>query len=334
MVLELIKYKRAYHTIFWMVCFFILFRLFTQDFYNGLIDYIHTGLFIIPLITIVYLNRRLMKYAIDKKSPGQYILGVIVLILIGVGLHFLIYNFLTDLVFKGFFIASYFTILEVAQYSLIFLFLTSVLKLAKDWFVVKDREIQLVQENHQVQLSSLKSQINPHFLFNSLNNIYSLSTDSPGSVRNYILKLSDALRYMLYETDEDKVHLQAELTYLSDYIALEKLRMSTPEAVSYRYPENTSELIAPLLLLPLVENCFKHLNKQDPKIDINVMLEDTLLTITTINTFIKPPPKAIGGLGLDNLKKRLELLYPKKYELITKTNNGLYHNTLKIDLRP
>ena len=207
-------------------------------------------------------------------------------------------------------------------------------KLAKDWFVVKDREMHLVQENHQVQLSSLKSQINPHFLFNSLNNIYALSADSPEAVRNYILKLSDALRYMIYETDEDKVLLQDELTYLSDFIELEKLRISNPEAVTYTYPEKTSELIAPLLLLPLVENCFKHADKQSPQIAISVSLWGTLLTMTTYNTFQSSTSNEAGGLGLDNLQKRLDMLYPNKHELTSKTRNGLYYFTLTIDLQP
>lgn len=330
----ILKYKKVYHTIFWMVCFFILFRLFTQDYYNGAIDFIYTALFIVPMIIIVYINRMLLKPVIEKKSIAKYLVGLLTIIIVGVGLHFLIYEFLTDIIFQGYFITSYFTIWEVVQYSLVFLFVSTLLKLAKDWFLVKDREIQLVQENHQVQLSSLKSQINPHFLFNSLNNIYALSADSPEAVRNYILKLSDALRYMIYDTDEDKVLLQEELTYLSDYIALEKLRMNNTNAISYNYPEDTSELIAPLLLLPLVENCFKHVDKQAPQIHINISLEKTLLTMTASNSFRPNSSKEIGGLGLVNLQKRLALLYPDKHELSSESKGGVYYFNLTIDLQP
>jgi len=214
----------------------------------------------------------------------------------------------------------------------VFLLVSTLLKLAKDWFVVKDKAMSLMQENHQVQLSSLKSRINPHFLFNSLNNIYALSNDSPEAVRNYILKLSDALRYMIYETDEDLVILQDELDYLSDYIALEKLRMSTPEKINYSFPNDVSELIAPMLLLPIVENCFKHVDKKSPFIDIIIEIAGTHLTMTSRNTFQVQSEGAVGGLGIDNLRKRLQLLYPNKHHLEASRKDGIYTSHMTIDL--
>ena len=116
------------------------------------------------------------------------------------GLHYFTFDVLSDLIFQGYYISSYYGYIELIQYCFIFLLASGLFKLAKDWFIVKDRELSLVQENHKVQLNALKFQVNPHFLFNSLNNIYSLSNDSPGAVRNYIVKLSDALRYMIYDT--------------------------------------------------------------------------------------------------------------------------------------
>ena len=172
--------------------------------------------------------------------------------------------------------------------------MTTLLKLAQDWFQIKDRELNLIKENHQAQLTSLKSQINPHFLFNSLNNIYAISGDNPDSVRKYIVKLSDALRYMIYETDEKVVPLQEEINYLKDYIALEQLRMNDPNSVQFSHPENTSELIAPLILLPIVENCFKHCDKQSPDIEISIELRDTnLQLIASVSyTHLTLPTKA------------------------------------------
>jgi LytS/YehU family sensor histidine kinase len=212
---------------------------------------------------------------------------------------------------------------------------TSLLKLAQDWFQIKDRELNLIKENHQAQLSSLKSQINPHFLFNSLNNIYAISGDKPDAVRKYIVKLSDALRYMIYETDEKEVPLQEEINYLKDYIALEQLRMNDPNSVQFSHPENTSELIAPLILLPIVENCFKHCNKQSPDIEISIELKETNLQLIASNAIVKTvkSDQNTGGLGLENLEKRLSLLYPDRHKLTVQVADYSYRTTLMIDLR-
>ena len=213
--------------------------------------------------------------------------------------------------------------------------MTSLLKLAQDWFQIKDRELNLIKENHQAQLSSLKSQINPHFLFNSLNNIYAISGDKPDAVRKYIVKLSDALRYMIYETDEKEVPLQEEINYLKDYIALEQLRMNDPNSVQFSHPENTSELIAPLILLPIVENCFKHCNKQSPDIEISIELKETNLQLIASNAIVKTvkSDQNTGGLGLENLEKRLSLLYPDRHKLTVQVADYSYRTTLMIDLR-
>lgn len=331
---RLLKNKILYHTIFWMVCFLVLFQLFTKEYYNGEIDFIYTGLFLLPMFIIVYINRWLINKFITQANYLVYAFGVILLALLGVGLHFFTFDVLSDLIFKGYYISSYYGSLELVQYSIVFLLASTLFKLAKDWFIVKDRELNLVQENHNVKLNALKSQVNPHFLFNSLNNIYALSNDSPGAVRNYILKLSDALRYMIYDTDQDQVVLDDELSYLSDYIELEKLRIKKSDRVSFDFPERTSELIAPMILLPLIENCFKYVDKIDPFIDINISIEGTQLELTTANNCTSVQHESTGGLGLKNLRKRLELLYPNQHEYSSKMEDDVYRAYLSLNLAP
>ncbi len=284
---------------------------------------------------IVYLNQGLLNYAIRHRRFWIYLIGIPLLLVLGVALHFFSFDQLSDLLFPEYYLTSYYSIWEVTQYCAIFLIVTSLLKLAQDWFQIKDRELRLIKENHQAQLSSLKSQINPHFLFNSLNNIYAISGDHPDAVRKYIVRLSDALRYMIYETDEDVVPLQDEINYLNDYIALEQLRMNHPHNIQFSYPDDTSELIAPLILLPIVENCFKHCDKHSPEIKISIELEGTNLQLTSSNSIMKTGSKHqdAGGLGLDNLKKRLKLFYPKRYSLTSQVVDELYTTILTIDLR-
>jgi len=279
---------------------------------------------------IVYLNQGLLNYAIRHRR-----FWIPLLLVLGVALHFFSFDQLSDLLFPEYYLTSYYSIWEVTQYCAIFLIVTSLLKLAQDWFQIKDREIRLIKENHQAQLSSLKSQINPHFLFNSLNNIYAISVDDPDAVRKYIVKLSDALRYMIYETDEKVAPLQEEINYLKDYIGLEQLRMNDPNSVQFSYPENTSELIAPLILLPIVENCFKHCNKQSPDIEIYIELKDTNLQLIASNSIVKSDKsnQNSGGLGLENLEKRLNLLYPERHKLTVQVAHERYRTTLMIDLR-
>ena len=329
-------YNVSLHVIFWVTCFFIAFRLFTKDYSNGTIDYIYTGLFIAPMLIMVYLNQGLLDNSIKYRRLWVFLIGIPLLLALGVVLHYVSYDTLSDVLFPEYYLTSYYTVWEVIQYCAIFLIVTTLLKLTQDWFLIKDREVRLIKENHRVQLDSLKSQINPHFLFNSLNNIYSLSGDRPDAVRIYILRLSDALRYMIYETEEELVPLQNEIGYLADYIALEKLRMSHPDQVQFNYPENTSELIAPLILLPLVENCFKHINTQHPDISISLNIQGTKLHLKTSNTIREAPDgdNVTGGLGLENLRKRLEILYPKKHQLSTQILDDHYVASLTIDLKP
>jgi len=330
-----IVYQIVLHVVFWAACYFIAFRLFTKDYNNGTIDYIYTGLFIAPMMIIVYLNQGLLNYSIRHRRFWIYLVGIPLLLVLGVALHFFSFDQLSDLLFPEYYLTSYYSIWEVTQYCAIFLIVTSLLKLAQDWFQIKDREIRLIKENHQAQLSSLKSQINPHFLFNSLNNIYAISVDDPDAVRKYIVKLSDALRYMIYETDEKVAPLQEEINYLKDYIGLEQLRMNDPNSVQFSYPENTSELIAPLILLPIVENCFKHCNKQSPDIEIYIELKDTNLQLIASNSIVKSDKsnQNSGGLGLENLEKRLNLLYPERHKLTVQVAHERYRTTLMIDLR-
>ena len=195
------------------------------------------------------------------------------------------------------------------------------IKLLRYWAEEKRQNILVQQEKTNAELLMLKSQVHPHFLFNTLNNIYSLSLEKSNLAPVIILKLSDLLRYMLYECNASMVSLSKELEMMNHYVDLEKLRYGDRLDVSKIYSgEIEGKLIPPLLFLPLLENCFKHgTSKQIDQswISIYLHVEDDILNLKLINSKVKNENLHIvpGGIGLHNVEKRLQLLYGEKYNL-------------------
>ena len=203
-------------------------------------------------------------------------------------------------------------------------------------------KIRVEAEKQQIssELALLKAQINPHFFFNTLNNIYALTySDAPMS-RDAILKLSRMMRYVLYETLQDTAILSKEITFIKDYIELMKLRLHACTTVSFQEPKSDGDYaIAPMLLLPFVENAFKHGTSamQDTRIFIDLKIENGVLSLHVINKIYheKDPLKIdIGGIGLLNTQRRLNLLYPGKHMLNIDQNleSELYKVDLEINL--
>jgi len=324
----------VYHILFWVACFLVLFSLFTKDHYNGPIDYAFTLVFIIPLIASVYVGLFGLRKLVKQQKVFYFLLLIGLAMIIGVGGHYLSYNHLSDFLFPRYLMSSYYSVSEVVQYVLVFLTIACMLKLSKDWFLLKSDQLELEQEHHSVQLKELRSKLNPHFLFNSLNNIYALTEDNPARSQDYILRLSSALRYMIYETDEEKVPLQSELDYMLDYVELEKLRIEDDSDITIHVPDNTADLIAPLLLLPLFENCFKYVDKQNAKVLIDIKLEDDTLFCVFENSRKDIAISGLeNGVGLSTLEKRLDLLYPNKHKYEVTTTHKKYRAELKLDLR-
>jgi len=197
----------------------------------------------------------------------------------------------------------------------------------------------LQKEKLETELKFLKSQINPHFLFNSLNNIYTLSVLGSGKTPENLLKLSDMLRYMLYEADAPTVSLNKEVDYLKNYIDLQLLKNSQGLNVEADLePEESSLPIAPLLLIPFVENAFKHSNIEDLKkgwIKLQLTSREGTMRFRIENSV--PEKRAAkdisGGIGLQNVKRRLDLLYEGRYSLDLLSEKERFRVDLKLDLK-
>ena len=198
-----------------------------------------------------------------------------------------------------------------------------------------ERNNQLMIENQQMELDLLRSQTNPHFLFNTLNNIYALVHKDSNKALNAIEKLSLLLRYSLYKT-KTLVLLQDEISQIKNFIDLESIRHKEPPVVAFTIKDLDLAIQVPqFILLPFVENAFKHgkLHSSMQPIDIKIKVENSHLYYEVTNEIEKKSKDKVGGLGLVNLKKRLELLYPERHEFLHQVENSIFRAQIKIPLQ-
>jgi len=290
----------------------------------------------IPLFYIIY-SLLIPKFLVRKKAI-LFILLCIVCIIISAFIICLIDNPVRKLVgvevidpkLSKMFTSGLFSSSVVVIFSIIFRF-------SIDWFTNQKIRLELINKNQASELALMKSQINPHFLFNTLNNIYSLVNRHDDKALDAMDKLSGIMRYLIYDAQSDFVMLSKEITYLQSYIELQRLRMKDPESVEYSLNGYSGELkIAPMLLIPLVENAFKHGDRKalKPYIVIKLKITGNNL-IFSVDNFI--PKQAIEkdnstGIGLSNLQKRLEILYKNKYKLLIYNEKGIYKSYLELAL--
>jgi len=319
---------------FWTLSYFVILRIFTREYDNGTVDIIYTFLFHIPLVILVYLNLFLVKILLNKSRYFLYGILAIALLPLGILLNYFVFNVLGEFFFEGYYFISMLTDWDLCQYFLVYIIVSLLLFLSKNWFELKERQAILETENKAIQLENLRAQLNPHFLFNSLNNIYSLISASDSKARGYLIKLSDTLRYMLYETGKEKVSLAEDLRYLKNYIELECLRLEEDAKLDISVDLDAGDYkIAPLLFMPLVENVFKHLDKSKSRIKIQLELEESTIILRTKNTFNKDThEKKSGGIGIANTKKRLDLIYPDHYSYTSSQEDSFYYSELTINL--
>jgi len=210
------------------------------------------------------------------------------------------------------------------------------LKMIRTWHRTDEDKIQLELEKTQAYNQLLRSKINPHFLFNTLNNINSLLEFDEEKARQSIIGLGDLMAYMVYEADADFVPLEKEIKYIRDFIDLQSLRMEKEEFVDFRVEGNPSKLkIASMILIPFVENAFKYCDKSlCPGIIIKLKIKDSRLEFYSSNNMISPGEQnnSSSGFGINNVKKRLEQIYPGKYELRITSDSNIYQVKLRIEL--
>ena len=217
---------------------------------------------------------------------------------------------------RNFFFNTYYN----ASIGIFYLAFTLSLELSKRWYKQQLVMNRLKTEKLQAELEYLKAQLNPHFLFNSINTIYFQIDKSNQHARESLQKFSELLRYQLYECNEDKIPIEKEVSYLESYVDLQRLRKSDKHSIIFNSDESAKDFcIAPLLLLPFVENAFKHLSSSGETqntVEVNIARQNGSFLFSVINSV--DPPGAIvkkPGIGLKNVRRRLDLLYDDKYKL-------------------
>jgi two-component system LytT family sensor kinase len=321
------------------------------------------------LVTIVFLYDR--TYLIYKMGlPSFFFCSVIRIgLLIGlayVNLHWLIPDYLLRRRFGGYFglvllmILLYLLIQSVcdnAMYGFVlgpgfnarlssslaynfthtslYLFLTVFLKFSIDWYE-ENRALQDVRvEKLQAEVNYLRSQVNPHFLFNALNNLYALTLRKSDDAPGIVLKLSELMEYMLYESDDAFVPLEKEIKYLENYLELEKIRQGNQADIRLTVAGDVGRcMIPPFLILPLVENAFKHgvsRAVRNAYLHIRVVVEGGIEVVVENNKLDFREDDRSGGIGLVNVRRRLELLYPDKHRLEIENGDDVFRVKLKLE---
>lgn len=214
--------------------------------------------------------------------------------------------------------------------------LVSAIKLTYDWISEKKKNDELQRIQLETELNFLKSQIQPHFFFNTLNNLYALVIKKSPNAPNVVMKLSEIMQYVLYEVKEPKVKLAKSINYLYSYLELEKLRYGERVQSEISIDGDIDDVeVPPLLFLPFIENCFKHgtQHNEDIKVTIGFAIKDNFLYFTVKNNHAEKQIKfKKHGIGIENVNRRLELLYGNRYNLETRPLDDIYSVKMIIPL--
>ena len=294
------------------------------------------------VVYIIVLNYFLFEYTIPRLRWKNIITSILLILAqtilyswglytwrsIGITLH--IYTSLVTFISKSHGIS------EQMGYSVMSVFFFGIIRHIYNYIKLKQATQQLLIEKQQAELHYLRAQTNPHFLFNTLNNIYSLARDKSDLAPESILRLSKILRFMLYETSEEFIAIEQELKIITDYIALEQLRYDDTLKINFNHNvEDMKQALPPLLLVPLVENAFKHgvsETRDRPFVDIHLTVDQRKLTFIVKNSSDTSADKIVKeNIGLSNLRRQLELLYTD-FNLFFQQSGSVFTTTLKINL--
>lgn len=200
------------------------------------------------------------------------------------------------------------------------------IKIGRRYFLQTVQQLQLAKDNLQLEFNFLKSQVNPHFLFNTLNNIYSLvMAERKEQAAATLARLSGFMRYALYETGDEKIKLQKEAELLRDYVELEKLRLNETEVLFHFRADSDEGTLPPLLFMPALENAFKYTaDEKGSRITVNIEANRGVLNVAIENNFDSSTPKERGGIGLQNMQKRLQHYYGRQATYSASAANGVY----------
>jgi two-component system, LytTR family, sensor kinase len=298
-------------------------------------NFLYVVVFHLTIVGAVYFNLKfLLVHYLNKSQFLKYLVSIFALVFGTAILNYSFFNYFIDKLFPGLYYISYFKIWELVLIVKVYL-VTSILV----FLLVQYFEMLIAKRDAaRHELSALKAQINPHFLFNNLNTIYSMAEQKDERTADVVLKLSDFLRYVLYDTSSETIPLEKEVEIIRTYVGLQKERINpeVTEVILTTEGNFSDTSISPLLLLPLAENCFKHgIGKNSGTILINISFDGKKLIFTTENQVAlreKTDTVENGGLGIQNVEKRLSLIYPHRHSLEYHEKDGIFFLEMKVEL--
>lgn len=337
--------KTLIHVAFWCVyASFFLYQITSpggkdRSWSNILKDF---GLHMIVMIGISYTNYFLfLPKLLRDKNLGRYLLSFlpvffVVTYILLLGKQMVLAEILPSVKW----IYSFRFGLNVFLGALFIVAFVSLLRFVEDWFEMEANKKEMENERLTSELRFLKAQINPHFLFNTLNNLYYLAYKQSPNTTEVIAKLSQMMRYMIYDSNHPRVPLDKEIEYMSNYISLEKMRLNDEVPIRFDVHGSTEGLmITPLIFITFLENAFKHgvsNTAKDSWVEADIRIENSICTYAVSNRKLSEPSKTVtekSGIGLQNLKRRLELTYPDRYDLHIDDLPDVYRVKLKLDLK-
>ena len=330
----------VFNLVLWSCSFMLFLVVFTENGHPKTIDHIYTGSFLTTIIVPVLVNfYMLIPLLLKKEKYLFYVIAFVLNIVVFAQLNIWFFEHFIDYVFQEYYFISYHSNIALFTIFAVFLTVTTLIKLSVDWFYFnshENRELKIRNQHIQTQLSALRSQINPHFLFNSLNVIYALAIENKAETKDAIVQLSDILRYVIYDSNTERVALKDEIALLKNYIEFQQFRHQQTENITFNCTiDDENYAIHPMLLLPLVENSFKYGIKGDINntfIRINLTQQHDEFSFDIENNYNEQLLETNGhsGLGLENIKKNLEIVYPNNHGFNISKTKDTFRVTLKL----
>lgn len=332
------------HLLFW--CLYFSFFFYQISFGRGnRVDTNYTRAFIdalfqaVSLAGISYFNYFVLLPRFLKHQNGlRYFIEIVAIICLVVPFQLYVKHSIYESVMNpgryDFFFRAGFIIQHTLNVVLVMGFV-AMLRFANEWFDLQARRQEIENEKLATELRFLKEQINPHFLFNTLNNLYYLAHSQSPKTPDIIAKLSQMMRYMIYESNQEKVPVEKEIEYIKNYIELEKMRLEDDFIVQFEISGDYQRVrIAPFIFITFLENAFKHgvTSGENGKISLNLSFEGNQCFYEVTNAIINSTETEQKGIGLLNVQRRLNLIYPEKHTLSVEEKESIFTARLTIEL--
>lgn len=321
------------------VLFLLLHALIFTRFLQFEVSLIRSIINVLPMAFLFYVNLTLVNRFLEQKRYFLYILiiiGVLIIItIVRTEMNMLFPEVRREIIFmdeqQSWGISAALTNLSILGISIFY-------QILYNRYQNEQRNLTIINEQKEAQLQFLRAQINPHFLFNTLNNIYSLAVIKSDKTAEMVLKLSNLLRYVIYDGKGELVSLQHEIEHIRQFIALFQMRYEEPIDIQFNIEGDVSNInIEPMILIPLVENCFKHCDfdtNEQAFIRIYLKIANKVLYFQTINTKNNQDVQKdkVGGVGLENIRKRLELKHIDSFSLLVNNKEALFEIEMKLNI--